>query len=54
VCPDCTVFSVEAKPHIGGIRGEDLFKHSKVSSFYEDEIKAIWQELEIIKKEMIK
>jgi len=54
VCPDCTVFGIEAKPHIGGIKGEDALEHSKVSSFYEDEIKTIWRELENIKKEIKK
>lgn len=50
VCPDCTVFGVEAKPHSGGIKGGEILDHNHVDSYYEEEINNLWSELHKIKE----
>ncbi len=48
VCPDCSVFGVEAKP--GGIgAGRDALSHQNVRDYYEEEIRRIWDEISKIK-----
>ncbi|GAB4032585.1 MAG: hypothetical protein Fur0012_11250 [Elusimicrobiota bacterium] len=51
VCPDCTVFGVEAKPRSGGV-GSEALSHQKVENYYEEELKRIRQELERIKEKV--
>jgi serine O-acetyltransferase len=55
VCPDCTVFGVEAKAKGNGIEdNESVLDHNKVSSFYDNEIKLLWKEIVELKKEVKK
>lgn len=49
---DTTVFGVEAKPKGIGVEKEKVLEHNKVESFYEDEIKKIFKEIEEIKNRM--
>lgn len=52
VPPNTTVFGVEAKPKGSGVDKEKILEHHKVESYYEEEIKRIKQDLEIIKSKI--
>ncbi|MEW5951863.1 MAG: serine O-acetyltransferase [Elusimicrobiota bacterium] len=53
VCPDCSVFGVEAKP--GGFgAGKEILSHQKVQNYYEEEMNKIWREIVKLKSEKSK